>query len=307
MSAIAKRETSLEVVPNGPDSVRPGGQSFSIMEEVIVKGDLAALTGDERAKYYMEVCRSIGLNPLTKPFEYIELNKKMMLYATKTATDQLRNLHRVSIYRIDEKTDGDLRIVHAYGRGADGREDMEIGAVFIKGLSGESLANAHMKAMTKAKRRLTLAMCGLGWLDESELEAIADVRRVNVNLQTGEIIDTDGGDDSDLAKSMRWLHAAAKEKDIDHDALHDLAVAAFGVPSLSECTVGQLNGLNALIKGCATDDVTTVISVAQAIDTAGEAALVNDIAQQAAGGDLPDIAKRLIAATAKRVGESLPA
>lgn len=46
------------------------------------------------------------------------------------------------------------------------------GAVAIASLKGDGLANALMKAETKAKRRLTLSMCGLGMLDETELETI---------------------------------------------------------------------------------------------------------------------------------------
>jgi hypothetical protein len=34
------------------------------------------------------------------------------------------------------------------------------------------MANALMKAETKAKRRVTLSICGLGMLDESEVESI---------------------------------------------------------------------------------------------------------------------------------------
>jgi hypothetical protein len=57
--------------------------------------------------------------------------------------------------------------------------------VSIKGLSGEALANATMKAETKAKRRLTLSLVGLGFLDESEIEgATADV-----DPTTGEIVE----------------------------------------------------------------------------------------------------------------------
>jgi hypothetical protein len=166
----------------------------SIMESVIVKGDLSKLSPDERARYYSEVCLSIGVNPLTKPFDYLSLSGKLVLYATKTATDQLRTVKGVSIFKVDAETVGDLRIVHAYARDASGREDMDIGAVNIKGLQGEALANAYMKALTKAKRRVTLSIAGLGWLDESEVESIRDARPVNVNVQTGEIIDSSADD-----------------------------------------------------------------------------------------------------------------
>ena len=43
-----------------------------------------------------------------------------------------------------------------------------MGVVSIAGLKGEALANAMMKAETKAKRRATLSICGLGWMDEVE-------------------------------------------------------------------------------------------------------------------------------------------
>lgn len=159
------------------------------MEEVIAKGDLSKLSPDQRATYYAETCRSMGLNPLTKPFEYISLNGKLTLYATKTATDQLRTVKGVSVYKVDAETVGDLRIVHAYARDNAGREDMDIGVVNIKGLAGEALANAYMKALTKAKRRVTLSISGLGWLDESEVESVPSARPISVNVQTGEITD----------------------------------------------------------------------------------------------------------------------
>ena len=39
-----------------------------IMESVLINGDLAKLTPEERTRYYNGVCRSLGLNPLTQPF-----------------------------------------------------------------------------------------------------------------------------------------------------------------------------------------------------------------------------------------------
>jgi len=44
--------------------------------------------------------------------------------------------------------------------------------VSIKGLTGDSLCNAMMKSVTKAKRRVTLSICGLGLLDETEVDSV---------------------------------------------------------------------------------------------------------------------------------------
>ena len=147
-----------------------------IIESVITKGDLAKLTPQERTRYYVEVCNSVGLNPLTKPFEYITLNGKLTLYALRNCTDQLRTIHAVSVDELGESEREGVFIVTAKVRNKDGRTDIAKGAVMIKGLAGDALANAMMKAETKAKRRATLSLCGLGFLDETEIETIPGAR-----------------------------------------------------------------------------------------------------------------------------------
>ena len=146
-------------------------KAAEIMEAVIAKGDIAALTADQRAKFYIRVCESIGLNPMTRPFEYITLNNKLTLYARKDATDQLRSMHNISVTELLESEREGVFIVTA--KVSNGfRSDAAKGAVSILGLKGDALANAMMKAETKAKRRATLSICGLGFLDESEVEGI---------------------------------------------------------------------------------------------------------------------------------------
>jgi hypothetical protein len=143
-----------------------------IIEAVITRGDLAKLSPAERTKYYVEVCRSIGLNPLTRPFEYLVLNGKTVLYARRDAADQLRKLNNISLSIVSQKIDGDLITVHVRAETRDGRTDEDFGAVNIAGLKGEARANATLKAITKAKRRVTLSIAGLGFLDESEVDDI---------------------------------------------------------------------------------------------------------------------------------------
>ena len=183
----------------------------SIMENVLINGNLAELSPEQRSTYYMKVCESVGLNPLTKPFEYIVLNDKLTLYAKRDATDQLRKVHGVSITIVSrEKLDG-VYVVTAKAVTKDGREDESTGAVAVEKedgewksssnggkryfakngktipLKGDDMANAVMKAETKAKRRVTLSICGLGLLDESELETIADKK--TFDKETGEILE----------------------------------------------------------------------------------------------------------------------
>lgn len=151
---------------------RPKALDPSVVEQVLLGGDLSRLTPDQRVSYYNRVCESLGLNPLTKPFAYIRLNGKEVLYALKDATEQLRKLHGVSITDVTSSQVGDVFVVAAKALDKTGRTDASTGAVTIGNLKGESLANALMKAETKAKRRVTLSICGLGMLDETEVETI---------------------------------------------------------------------------------------------------------------------------------------
>lgn len=144
------------------------------LETVLIRGDLSKLSEGQRVSYYRAVCESVGLNPLTQPFSYITLNGKLVLYALKACTDQLRKIHGVSVERLDKQKEDDLFIVTAYVQDRTGRTDASTGAVTLGTLKGEALANALMKAETKAKRRATLSICGLGMLDEIEVESIAD-------------------------------------------------------------------------------------------------------------------------------------
>ncbi len=144
----------------------------SVMESVVMQGDLSKLSSEQRVEYMASVCHSMGLNPLTKPFEFITLNGKLTMYARKDCTDQLRSVKKVSVTIKARETIGDVYVVTANAKLPDGREDESTGAVPIANLKGENLANAFMKAETKAKRRVTLSICGLGLLDEAEVEAI---------------------------------------------------------------------------------------------------------------------------------------
>ena len=167
------------------------GTGAEVLERVIVQGDLAQLTPAERVMYYRQVCESLGLNPLTRPFEYIILNGRLTLYARKDAADQLRRIHGISVRIVAREMIESLGlyVVTARATTPDGREDEAIGAVSVKGLTGEALANAIMKAETKAKRRVTLSIVGLGWSDESEVESVPGARTVRVDHETGEILD----------------------------------------------------------------------------------------------------------------------
>jgi hypothetical protein len=179
-------ETPPESLAPGPGAAAPLAPPVealdpAVIEQVVIGGDLARLSPGQRVEYYRQVCASLNLNPLTRPFEYLRLNDRLTLYAKREATDQLRRLHRVSVEIVAREQQEDIYVVTARATTPDGRTDEATGAVSLAGLSGANLANALMKAETKSKRRVTLSICGLGWLDESEVDSVPVARPVTVS------------------------------------------------------------------------------------------------------------------------------
>lgn len=160
------------------------------IEQVVISGDLKNLQPAQRVDYYNRVCQSVGLNPYTRPFEYITLNGKLTLYARRDAADQLRSIHGISLSKPHIEYPDDMVVVTVEAVDREGRTDTDLGAVSIKNLQGEARANAIMKAITKAKRRVTLSLAGLGWLDETEVDSIPGAQRIVVS-ETGEIVEGD--------------------------------------------------------------------------------------------------------------------
>jgi len=160
---------------------------YNMLEKVLLQGDLSKMTPMERVHHYKTVTTSLGINEWTKPFEYIMLNNKLTLYATKNCTDQLRKLNNISIEIKQAEIKDGIFIVIAKATTPGGRSDEDIGAINIAGLKGDAYTNSIMKAYTKAKRRVTLSICGLSFVDESEIETIPNTQKINIDISTGEI------------------------------------------------------------------------------------------------------------------------
>lgn len=220
------------------------------IEHALVSGDLSKLSPAERLAYYRRVCDSLGLNYLTQPFQYLVLNGRLTLYATRACADQLRRLHGVSIDRPELRIEDGLAIVSVSARTPDGRTDHELGVVSLEGLKGEARANALLKAITKAKRRVTLSICGLGWLDETEVETIPEARVVPVEeAHTREVAppradgpDQDQGDQATEAQ-LRRAWALAKRAGFSEQDFRDLVRERYGLTSVRALNKTQASEL----------------------------------------------------------------
>lgn len=143
-----------------------------VIESIVLRGDLSGLAPRDRARFYVTMCERLGLNPNAQPFAFLRLNGKEVLYATRGATDQLAAIHRINREIVDGPKVIDLagtKLVYAVCRAShpNGRVETATATVPLA-----DPMNVLMKAETKAKRRATLSILGLGLLDEMELETI---------------------------------------------------------------------------------------------------------------------------------------
>lgn len=146
------------------------------IQRLVLQGDLGALTKTQQAYYIKMICDQYGLDWKTRPIDIITANGRTFLYSNRNCFDQLRQKHQVSIKIIDRVTTDQVFYVRAYAELPGGRCDEAIGAVGIGGLKGEYLANAMMKAETKAKRRVTQSITAMSLPDETEVETIPGVQ-----------------------------------------------------------------------------------------------------------------------------------
>ena len=146
----------------------------AIISSVILSGDLSKLSATEKVSYFNGYCERLGLDPFTQPFQILRLQGKEILYLTRAGAQQLNKLHSVSHEIVSRNIHEAASTYEVIARASlpDGRHTESIGAVTIAHLKGEAYCNALMKAETKAKRRATLDLLGLGLLDESEVASI---------------------------------------------------------------------------------------------------------------------------------------
>jgi hypothetical protein len=170
----------------------------AIIESIVTKGDLSGLNQVQKVQYYNYRCKQIGLDPSAKPFDLLNLSGKQVLYANAGATQQLCNLHKLSTQITNKERVDDIYVVSVRVTGADGRSSENQGAVSIGNLRGDALANAVLKCTTKAIRRSVLAHCGLGMLDETEVETIPNAHKESIVIPTDEpmptLVDEPAGD-----------------------------------------------------------------------------------------------------------------
>lgn len=176
-----------EVVEIKPQTVATRAET--LVDRINETGDLSKLTPAERNDYYRAVCDSVGLNAITRPLQYITLDGQLTLYVRKDAAEQLRKINGISCKILDRAVTDGVFVVHVLATDKLGRTDEDISAIPMvypsryynkkrgqwqdhpkagKPFDGLDKANALKKGVTQAKRRVTLSISGLGFMDEAD-------------------------------------------------------------------------------------------------------------------------------------------
>src|SRR5262245_37347031 len=110
LGVLTMNATTVTTPPAlGPPTPHP---DLAAVERVVMGGDLAPLTIDERLLFIRQMCDSLGLNPSTQPLIYLKDKRgKLGVYCTKDGCAQLRRNHNVSLEIRDQQIVNDTLIV----------------------------------------------------------------------------------------------------------------------------------------------------------------------------------------------------
>lgn len=214
----------------------PGGFDAKAIESFVARGDWSGLDPHQRALAYTKVCEQHGLNPLSQPFAFLRLNGKEVLYATRGATDQLAAMHKLTRKIVDGPKVVDIAgtkvaLCVAEATHPNGRSETATATLPLV-----DPVNLYMKLETKAKRRVTLSILGLGILDEQELDTIPEAAK-------GDAPQVDAAQLADVARASEPSADAPRRPPAEEDGADEgpssKAYAAFcdaiiKAPSLAE-------------------------------------------------------------------------
>jgi hypothetical protein len=164
-----------------------------ILTNLGLNGSVSHFDKSQKQALLSKLCITLGLNEELQPFRiYSNTRGEEYIYATKECCAQLRHRECISIHEIGEPIFANSTIsVRVKGSNKHGRESWEIGSVgVVPELSPSQVAHGVMTAVTKAKRRLTLCLSGLGVLADVELEDMNSVVTNGTEQQTLDSIDT---------------------------------------------------------------------------------------------------------------------
>lgn len=151
-------------------------------------GDVTHLSNSDRRALLAKLTNYLHLNPHTQNFIFFKtLDGRYRIYATKECCSQLRHNLGINMWLSDPIYSPDANnpftvSVKANGTNKYNRSSEEIGSVSLVDVPKQEYSNYTMFAVTKAKRRLTLDLSGLGVLADVEVFDIKGHEIIDVSV-----------------------------------------------------------------------------------------------------------------------------
>jgi hypothetical protein len=158
-------------------------------------GSLDQLSSAQLIEFRAKLINYLGLNKWTLPFRfYSDTSGGIYLYATKECCAQLRELRGISVINTTDYVRDDVLktiTIKITGVNKNGRTSIATGSVCYENSLPADYHNHIMWAETKAMRRLTLDLSGLGVLADIEVRDMQGVAALNVIEEEKEEGDVD--------------------------------------------------------------------------------------------------------------------
>jgi len=143
---------------------------------------------------------------------------KEIPYASRQTSVELGRKHKISLKQSKENINSERAVYTYTARDLDtGREVDAVGACTLQGgkypMTPEMQANKIMHAETKAKRRATLEICGLAFLDDSEVDDVEGATRVDLGDESPKPASTNGQSATEVAAKPASASASPAAKD----------------------------------------------------------------------------------------------
>lgn len=166
------------------DALAGGLAADALLSAVAAGKDTRQLTGAQRRALLASLHHQLGLNPLSGAVMFLLTNGRETLYVKKEGTDQIARREKLTRETLKgpcvETMEGvKVVICQVCVKHPDGRAET---CTATLPFSAGGLVNDLMKVETKAKRRATLSLCGLGMLAEDEIETIPGARTVPADV-----------------------------------------------------------------------------------------------------------------------------
>lgn len=142
----------------------------AFQQAVAANRDTAGLRPEHRGALLNELARALKLNPLTKPVIFLKTGQGESIYVTRQGADQIAarlRLNRETVVGPEVRDILGVKVFFCQVRvtAPDGRSEMATAT-----LPAVDVLMGLMKVETKAKRRATLSIAGLGMLSEEDAE-----------------------------------------------------------------------------------------------------------------------------------------